>query len=67
MPRRNEEKVIIDIGKDGGIKVSGDGYKGEACTLATRDFSKALGEIESDTPTDEMYERPAEQEQYQTA
>lgn len=62
-----EEKVIIDIGKDGGVKVSGEGFKGEACTLATRDIAKALGQVESDVPTSEMDERPVEQEQYQTA
>lgn len=63
---RSDEKVIIDIGKNGGVTVSVDGVKGEACSLLSRDIVKALGNVESDTPTDEMYETPhtLEQEQY---
>lgn len=58
------EKIVITIGKDGGgIKIEAEGFKGEACSLATRDIAKALGTVESDTPTAEMYETPVMQEQ----
>jgi len=61
------EKVIIDIDKTGGVKVTVDGVKGDGCTLLSRDIAKALGEVVSDTPTDEMYEAPETQSQEQYA
>jgi hypothetical protein len=61
------EKVIIDIGKDGGTTVSVDGVKGEQCSTMSSGIIRALGgNVISDTPTDEMYEHPTPgQEVYQ--
>ena len=59
----SKEKVVIEIGKSGGVTVSVDGVKGESCSLLSQGIVKALGGVESDKPTDEMYERPQEQEQ----
>lgn len=64
---RNTEKVIIDIGKDGGVTVSVDGVKGDSCSLVSQGIVKALGDVVSDTPTAEMNERPAENELTQYA
>lgn len=56
------EKVIIEIKPyGGGTTVSVEGAKGDSCTLLSRNIVKALGDVQSDTPTDEMYERPQEQ------
>lgn len=64
---RSDEKVIIDIDKGGGVKVSVDGVKGDACSLMSKGIVDALGGVVSDTPTDEMYETPQTQEQSQYA
>lgn len=54
------EKIIIDIDKGGGTRVSVEGVQGDACTLFSKRIVDALGAVESDTPTDEMYEVPNE-------
>lgn len=62
----SEEKVIIEIDKNGGTTVKVDGVKGDGCSLLSQGIVKALGGVTSDTPTNEMYERPSQdQEVYQ--
>lgn len=60
------EKVVIDIDKNGGAKVTVEGVKGDACSLMSQGIVNALGGVVSDEPTDEFYARPEEtvQEQY---
>lgn len=55
-----KEKVIIDITKGGAVTVSVEGAKGDSCSLLSANIVKALGDVTSDEPTDEMYERPVE-------
>lgn len=65
---RNTEKVIVKIPKGGGgVTIEVDGVKGEQCSLITKDLERRLGQVVSDTPTEEMYERPvdAQVENYQ--
>lgn len=56
------EKVIIDVTKTGGVTVSVDGVKGESCSLVSRNIVNALGDVKSDTPTEEFYEVAANAE-----
>lgn len=63
MARGQDEVVVIDIDKNGGTKVTVEGVKGDGCSLLSRDIVKALGGVESDTPTDEMYEAPVTDQQ----
>lgn len=53
-----DEKVIIDVDKTGGVTVSVDGVKGDSCSLLSANIVRALGNVKSDTPTEEMYEVP---------
>ncbi len=57
---------IIEITVDpaGNTRVVTKGFTGTACRDATKLLERALGAVESDTPTAEMYQpQPAQQRQ----
>ena len=49
--------VTLDGGK---TTVQTEGYQGTSCQAATASLEAALGKVESDTPTGEMYTAPSE-------
>ena len=53
------ETIVITIGKAGEVTMKALGFKGSACKLATKPFEKAFGgDVVSDKPTSEMYDKP---------
>lgn len=51
------ETVTITIDADGNPTIETKGFTGSACKAATKDLEKALGQVESETLTDEHYKR----------
>jgi hypothetical protein len=48
---------------EGKVTISVNGAKGKTCTDLTKKLEEALGEVTSDTPTKEMFEKPVVQKQ----
>jgi hypothetical protein len=55
--------VSITVSRDNRITVKTDGYAGEVCKDASKMFER-LGEVTSDTPTEEMYHNDQIQGQF---
>jgi len=53
-------KITVRIHK-GSVEVQPEGYKGEVCKDATKLLEKVLGTVQSDTPTQELYESPQQE------
>lgn len=56
------EKILVTIRPSGETKIEVSGVKGEGCKSLTASLEKALGEVQTDVSTPEMYEP----EQHQT-
>lgn len=56
-------QVIITVEPDGVTRVKAEGFQGPSCSLVTRPFIEALGVPIQETPTEEMYQQPAQNEQ----
>ena len=52
-PDRTIEIIIFPAGQ---TRITTRGYTGTACKDATRELERALGIIQSDSPTTEMYQ-----------
>ncbi len=50
------EKVIVRAAPTGKVEIEADGFKGEACTEATKNLIKAVGPPTDDKPKPERYE-----------
>ena len=50
------EQIIIEIGKDGAVKIKTQGFKGASCMDATRAIKEALGTVMETEKTAEFYE-----------
>ena len=56
--------IEITVDPQGGTRVETKGFTGPSCRDATRLLERALGVVESDTPTAEMYQQqPTAQQQ----
>ena len=56
--------IEITVDPDGNTRVETKGFTGPSCRDASRLLERALGVVESDTPTAEMYQQqPAQQQQ----
>jgi len=52
------KEITVDVSTTGNVTITTRGYKGTSCRDATKQLEAALGgEIVSDKPTQEMYER----------
>lgn len=59
--RNTQGTITIRIAPDGTPEISVEGIKGGGCKAATAEIEAAYGgEVTSDTPTTEMYERGGE-------
>ena len=54
-------EIVVD-GR-GEARLQTRGFAGAGCREARRLLERALGDVESDTPTAEMYEQPPQQRQ----
>ena len=54
-------EIVVD--SRGEARLQTKGFAGASCRDASRLLEQALGEVESDTPTAEMYEQPPQQRQ----
>lgn len=52
------ETITITITPEGETEIAVKGVKGKGCQSLTAAIEKALGTVETDTPTREMHERP---------
>lgn len=59
------KKIKVRINNEGEVQVSTEGFKGPECLAATRGLENALGVVENNRPTPEMYEQEATQDQEQ--
>lgn len=50
------EKIVIRASKGGKVEIEADGFKGDACVEATKNFIKAIGTPSSDKPKPERFE-----------
>lgn len=55
------DEIIVEVATDGKTTISVRGHKGSGCKALTRELEKALGKVQSDSATNEMYERPERQ------
>jgi hypothetical protein len=58
-----DKTVKVKIGLDGSVEVKTEGFTGSECKDATKVLESALGKVNSDTPTSEMYGVPQRQNQ----
>ena len=56
MSHSSNRTLEIIISPTGQTRITARGYSGTACKAATRDLEKALGFVQSDTPTSDMYQ-----------
>lgn len=59
-----ERTIEVIVSPKGHTKITSRGYAGSTCKDATRALEQALGVVESDRPTPEMYQ-PAPLAQHQ--
>ena len=58
--------IEITINPKGETRIQTKGFAGASCRNATRDLEKALGLVQTDQPTAELYQsQPAHQQQEQ--
>lgn len=50
--------ITLIVDNKGGIKISVDGVKGQACKDVTKSLEKALGTVQDDQKTSEFYQQP---------
>lgn len=60
----SKEEITITISPEGETEVSVKGVKGKGCQALTKALEDALGTVTSDTPTPEMNQREARNEQH---
>jgi len=56
-------EVIVDIDKDGNVKIEVNGVEGKACLDITESLEEALGVVESRTEKPEMVKNVQKQSQ----
>lgn len=52
-------QIKFTISKESKVTISVEGACGESCIDLTRPYEQAIGEAETDTPTQDMYEQEA--------
>lgn len=50
------KQIIITITPEGDAEIKTTGFKGSACSLATREIERALGKVTKDTKTPDFYQ-----------
>ena len=50
------ERIVIEIGSDGGVKIEVNGLKGPGCKHLTHDLEAALGRGGTSLSTEEFYD-----------
>lgn len=55
-PQQQQQTIEITVDPKGGTRIQTRGFAGPACRDATKVLERALGTVESDTPTAEMYQ-----------
>ena len=60
------ERIIVQISKQGGVKVKVDGCSGPSCSDLTKALENALGKTTGDEKTSEYYEEQQTNENRQT-
>lgn len=53
-----EKRIIVDVAKDGSVKIEADGYKDNTCLKATEDLEKSLGIVTNRTKKAEALRVP---------
>lgn len=56
-------QIRVTCKPDGTVQVKAEGFTGETCRAFTAPYTKAIGQIDSDTPTAEAFETSHETEQ----
>jgi hypothetical protein len=49
------KKITVHVDKEGGTKISTEGFTGTACKDATKQLEMALGVVTKDSNTQEFY------------
>lgn len=58
--------ITITINAEGEAEIKTTGFKGSACSLATREIERALGKVTKDTKTPEFYQGNEQQQKATT-